>query len=102
MSDAPVLTDDDVGLTFRARRKSDRFYSQDTARQRVRSLDGNLYHRVAEYSEHDEPEFHLHDPSMDWTIIFVVGDEKPIIITQCHRHWDYGDDPTFTFVGGVL
>lgn len=95
-----AVSDSEVGMTRKAHRKTNRFYEEDEARARVRALWGDLYLHHGEDSHHDDPEFHLHDPKSDYTIIFVAADDKPIIITQCHRHWEYRNDDSFTFIGG--
>lgn len=99
MATKPTIGDETVGMTRRARKKAERFYRPSEARKRVHDLYGDLWLRHGE-SDHEEPEMHLHDPDDDWTIVFVVTDEKPVVITQCHNHWDYPADDRFTYIGG--
>lgn len=99
---APELQDGDipdsvVGVTTNAKRKSRRFYTPDEARARVLGLLGELYLRRGN-SAHDPPEFHLYDERDDYAIVFIVS-EKPIILTQCHGHWDYDDHHDFVYIG---
>jgi len=97
--ETPLIPDSKVGVTLNARRKADRFYDPHEARRRVNDLDGALYLKSSG-SEHDHPEFHLLDPDEGWTLIFIVAEDKPVIITQCHRHWMYDTDARFTYIGG--
>jgi hypothetical protein len=90
--------DTDVGLTWKAERKGDRYIAPDEVRRRVRELDGDLYCRLD--SSHDEPEFHL-VTGQPTVLIFVVNDDKPTVLTQTGVHWDHPKSRNFVYVGGT-
>lgn len=101
MQGMPTVSDSTVGMTRKARSKSRRYLNPGEARRRVFSLDGVLYLRVGG-SEHDEPEFHLYDPDEDVSLVFIVLEEKPLIVTQCQDHWGYNHCSDFLRVGGSV